>query len=93
MNKYMTHLAKQRQWLINQSSSQRDQLELYLDNLRQPLHSLDNGIKIWTFVSTHPVLMFATTFLLNRLRNRFITRWVNKLTIFKSVARVIRRIV
>jgi hypothetical protein len=89
----MTHLEKQRKWLINQSSLQRDELELYIDNLRQPLHSLDNGIKILSFVSTHSVLMFTTTFLLNRLRNRFIAKWLNKLTIIKSVVRVIRRIV
>lgn len=87
-----TELAIKRQHLIAKSTLQREQIELYIDDLRSPIKTLDTGISAWNFIKSHPILMLGSTFILYRLRFVFLTKWLAQLATIRQVSQLLKRI-
>ncbi|OYY48938.1 MAG: hypothetical protein B7X95_04160 [Methylophilaceae bacterium 17-44-8] len=85
-------LVKRRLHLIQQSTMQREQLERHINDLRQPIQTIDNGFNIFKLFKLHPLLMFGLSLTMHQLRVRLFRKLVDKLMLLTHVSRLVKRL-
>ncbi len=92
MNLALARLARRRSLLIEKSTLQREQLELYIDDLRPPINTIDKCLNVFRFIKLHPLLMLGATIAQHQLRTLFFRKWVNHLITFTHVSQLLKRL-
>jgi YqjK-like protein len=92
MNLALARLARKRMLLIEKSTVLREQLELYIEDLRQPINTADKGLSIFRFIKLHPLLMLGGSITLHQFRTRFFSKWINQLITLSHVSQLLKRL-
>ena len=92
MSESLANLARKRLLLIQKSTQQREQLELYINNLRQPIETVDKGFSVLRFIKQHPLLMLGASISLQQVRTRFFSKWINQLITLTQVSQLLKRL-
>jgi hypothetical protein len=93
MSTSLFHLARKRQRIIEKSTQQREQLELYISDVKQPLHVVEKAVSLVGFVRKHPVIMLSTTLVLHHIRVKVFQPWLYQLGVIQSISHLLKRIV
>lgn len=76
LNKKLVYLAERRQQLVVQAAAQRKALAQNMAPLRQPLATVDRGIRVVRYIKQHPAFAIGATTLFGLLRRTRLAKWL-----------------